>query len=70
MCSAAFQHEFAMNFSRPCCNGMAAREWNEVFSGTLWSDNKEGYSMRSALLWMVGIPIPIILLLWLVTGHA
>jgi hypothetical protein len=26
--------------------------------------------MRSALLWMVGIPIPIILLLWLVTGHA
>jgi hypothetical protein len=26
--------------------------------------------MRSILLWAVGIPIPIIILLWLVTGHA
>jgi len=26
--------------------------------------------MRSALLWLIGIPIPIIILLWLVTGHA
>ena len=26
--------------------------------------------MRSALLWLIGIPIPIILILWLVTGHA
>ncbi len=26
--------------------------------------------MRSALLWLIGIPIPIILVLWLVTGHA
>jgi hypothetical protein len=26
-------------------------------------------TLRSTL-WMVGIPIPIILLLWLVTGHA
>jgi len=26
--------------------------------------------MRSALLWLIGIPIPIILLLWLVSGHA
>jgi hypothetical protein len=27
-------------------------------------------SMRSVLLWAIGIPLPIILLLWLVTGHA
>jgi len=26
--------------------------------------------MRSVLLWAVGIPLPIILILWLVTGHA
>lgn len=28
-----------------------------------------GY-MRSGLLWLIGIPLPIILILWLVTGHA
>jgi len=26
--------------------------------------------MRSLLLWLIGIPIPIIIILWLVTGHA
>ena len=26
--------------------------------------------MRSMLLWVIGIPLPIILILWLVTGHA
>jgi len=26
--------------------------------------------MRSLLLWFIGIPIPIIILLWLFTGHA
>jgi len=26
--------------------------------------------MRSVLLWFIGIPIPIIILLWLFTGHA
>jgi len=26
--------------------------------------------MRSLLLWAIGIPLPIIILLWLVTGHA
>jgi len=26
--------------------------------------------MRSVLLWLIGIPIPIIIVLWLVTGHA
>jgi hypothetical protein len=29
-----------------------------------------GNIMRSVLLWFIGIPIPIIILLWLVTGHA
>jgi len=26
--------------------------------------------MRSLLLWGIGIPLPIIIILWLVTGHA
>jgi hypothetical protein len=26
--------------------------------------------MRSVLLWAIGIPIPIIIILWLVTGHS
>jgi hypothetical protein len=26
--------------------------------------------MRSLILWLIGIPIPIIIILWLVTGHA
>jgi len=26
--------------------------------------------MRSLLLWLIGIPLPIIIILWLVTGHA
>jgi len=26
--------------------------------------------MRSILLWAIGIPIPIIILVWLITGHA
>jgi hypothetical protein len=29
-----------------------------------------GSIMRSVLLWFIGIPIPIIILLWLFTGHA
>jgi hypothetical protein len=29
-----------------------------------------GTRMRSLLLWLVGIPIPIIIILWLFTGHA
>jgi len=26
--------------------------------------------MRSGCLWLLGVPLPIILLLWLITGHA
>jgi hypothetical protein len=29
-----------------------------------------GIFMRSGLLWLIGIPIPIIIVLWLITGHA
>jgi hypothetical protein len=25
--------------------------------------------MRSCLLWLIGVPIPVIILLWLITGH-
>jgi hypothetical protein len=27
-------------------------------------------NMRSGLLWLIGIPLPIIIILWLITGHA
>jgi hypothetical protein len=27
-------------------------------------------AMRSGCLWLLGVPLPIILLLWLITGHA
>jgi hypothetical protein len=30
----------------------------------------EGLLMRSCLLWLIGVPIPIIIILWLITGHA
>jgi hypothetical protein len=30
----------------------------------------KGELMRSVLLWLIGIPIPIIIILWLLTGHA
>ncbi len=33
-------------------------------------DHIWGTNMRSALLWLIGIPIPIIIILWLITGHA
>jgi len=26
--------------------------------------------MRSGCLWLIGVPIPIIIILWLITGHA
>jgi hypothetical protein len=26
--------------------------------------------MRSVLLWAIGIPLPIILIIWLISGHA
>jgi hypothetical protein len=29
-----------------------------------------GNAMRSGLLWLIGVPIPIIIILWLFTGHA
>jgi hypothetical protein len=31
---------------------------------------REGTIMRSGLLWLIGIPLPIIIILWLITGHA
>jgi hypothetical protein len=29
-----------------------------------------GNPMRSCLLWLIGVPIPIIIIIWLITGHA
>ena len=34
-------------------------------------DNQpRGDVMRSGCLWLLGVPLPIIILLWLITGHA
>jgi hypothetical protein len=35
-----------------------------------YADFKRGLHMRSGLLWLIGVPIPIIIILWLITGHA
>jgi hypothetical protein len=34
------------------------------------SCHSQGKIMRSVLLWLIGIPIPIIIVIWLLTGHA
>lgn len=32
--------------------------------------NRAREIMRSCLLYMIGVPIPVIILIWLLTGHA
>ncbi len=34
------------------------------------TQNNKDKDMRSGCLWLLGVPLPIILLLWLITGHA
>jgi hypothetical protein len=29
-----------------------------------------GKTMRSCLLYLIGVPIPVIILIWILTGHA
>jgi hypothetical protein len=41
----------------------AGARWKECF-------DPRGIFMRSCLLWLIGVPIPIIIILWLITGHA
>jgi len=31
---------------------------------------EQDITMRSGCLWLLGVPLPIIILLWLITGHA
>jgi hypothetical protein len=31
--------------------------------------NQHEEPMRSGLLWLIGVPIPLIIILWLLTGH-
>jgi hypothetical protein len=45
--------------------------WNRAGQGTFMLHQfLKGEPMRSVLLWLIGIPLPIIIILWLVTGHA
>jgi hypothetical protein len=45
--------------------------WNEVFSVSLFlqTRNAEETMGRGILLWLLGVPIPVIILLWLFFGH-
>ena len=47
----------------------ALRELSRLQPGYLSQHSWEDF-MRSVLLWAIGIPLPIIIILWLVTGHA
>jgi hypothetical protein len=50
----------------------AKKKWNFFLTIRL-SDQRQRNGrnfMRSVLLWAIGIPLPIILILWLFTGHA
>jgi hypothetical protein len=41
------------------------------FSQAVHSREHPGeFFMRSVLLWLIGVPIPIIIIIWLFTGHA
>jgi hypothetical protein len=46
------------------------RRWNFRAPGPFTYPVRAGNFMRSVLLWAIGIPIPIIIILWLVTGHS
>lgn len=43
---------------------------NEFPSVALLNRFHQEIFMRSVLLWLIGIPLPIIIILWLLTGHA
>ena len=37
--------------------------------GDYQPDFKTRTTMRSGLLWLIGVPIPIIIIIWLISGH-
>ena len=43
---------------------------NQPATRLLSDKTTKGMTMRSALLWLIGVPIPLIIILWLITGHA
>jgi hypothetical protein len=47
-----------------------AKTGNDFPGRALWLQLAGNYFMRSGCLWLIGVPIPIIILLWLITGHA
>jgi hypothetical protein len=45
--------------------------WNAfAVSWIIWPTQPRGETMRSLLLWLIGVPIPVIIIIWLFTGHA
>ena len=65
--------EFASSSVANGASGLArvADRWGNL-QGKAWLSHqgKMERDMRSVLLWAIGIPLPIIIILWLVTGHA
>jgi hypothetical protein len=50
---------------------LSKHEGNSSLSKQLPPQHRVGrIFMRSGLLWLIGIPLPIIIILWLITGHA
>jgi hypothetical protein len=43
---------------------------NSLVPPALWDGTIVGNTMRSIILWLIGIPLPIIIILWLILGHA
>ena len=38
-------------------------------TGDYQADFQTRTIMRSGLLWLIGVPIPIIIIIWLISGH-
>jgi hypothetical protein len=61
--SASLAGEESLSFA------LTAAGTSRLQPGYLPGISREDF-MRSLLLWAIGIPLPIIIILWLVTGHA
>jgi hypothetical protein len=50
--------------------GESSKKCATVVTQVRLAGNYAGDDMRSGCLWLLGVPIPIIILLWLISGHA
>jgi len=62
-CPVNVLNERAFRFA--CTPYATARRLERLVLDVSWT-----IIMRSGCLWLLGVPLPIIILLWLITGHA